>query len=152
MPCSLHAGFVRFKLRVPLRNRAGKEIEVRAADWISINGYIPFQPPFYSILQEEDVARGGYLADKWKDQEVSELTIAPNGVFRASIGLDQSFSVEEVNNRRRMPSVTPGLECQRLLLGSPCNSGEDGCEPDCVAVNAFADMEWHQACLRRCWV
>jgi hypothetical protein len=48
-----------------------------------------------------------------------------------------------------LPSVTPGLERQRLLLGSPCNSGEDGCEPDCVAVNAFADMEWHQACLRR---
>lgn len=45
------------------------------------------------------------MADKWKDQEVSELTIAPNGVFRASIGLDQSFSVEEINNRRRMQGV-----------------------------------------------
>jgi hypothetical protein len=103
------------KLRVALRNTAGSQIEVKAADWISSNGYIPFQPPFYSILQEENVARGGYLADQWNEQEVSELTVAPSAVFRASIGLDQSFSVEEINNRRPIRGV--GMLALPAIIG-----------------------------------
>jgi hypothetical protein len=38
-------------------------------------------------------------------------------------------------------SVTPGPECQRLLLWSPFNGGEDRCEPDYVIVNTLTDME-----------
>jgi hypothetical protein len=69
------------------------------------NGYVPFQRPFYSVLQEEDAAAGGYLTDKWKDAEKSELIIALNTVFRASVGLDQSFSVEEIATRRALRGV-----------------------------------------------
>lgn len=104
----------RRKLRVALRNITGYPLEVKAADWISSNGYIPFQPPFYSILQEENVAAGGYVADKWKDEEKLELTVSPNTAFLASIGLDQSFSVEDID--RRLPTRRVGMLALPLII------------------------------------
>jgi hypothetical protein len=38
-------------------------------------------------------------------------------------------------------SVALGPECQRLLLWSPFNGGEDRCEPDYVIANTLADIE-----------
>ena len=40
------------------------------------------------------------MSDKWQNEEKPALTLAPNAVFRASVGLDASFSVDEINTRR----------------------------------------------------
>ena len=94
------------KLRVTLRSRAGKQIDARAPDWISSNGYIPFQakPAFWSILQAEDMSAGGWMSDKW-GQEQPALVVPPRAVFLASVGLDYGFSVDEINRRHATQRV-----------------------------------------------
>jgi hypothetical protein len=91
------------KLRVVLRNRSGRHVEVRAPDWVCSIGYVAFQshpaPHFWSILQDEDVAAGGWMHGQWNRRETDLLSIAPNGVFRASIGLDPLYSVDDIRNR-----------------------------------------------------
>jgi hypothetical protein len=90
------------KLRVTLRNRSGKQIEARAPDWVCSNGYVPFQSHapshFWSILQPEE------LVGRW-GKETQILSLSPNDVFLASVGLNELFSVDEINNRRATQRV-----------------------------------------------
>jgi hypothetical protein len=97
------------KLRVTLRNTSGKEIKVQAPDWMSRTGYVPFQlqPRFYSRVQAAKIGAGGWLSDKWDDDEEENqpLILAPNAVFRASVGLDPSFSIDEIDRRHKTRRV-----------------------------------------------
>jgi len=88
------------KFMVILRSRAVSQAEVHAPDWICSNGYIPFQPhpSFWSILRAENTAAGGWMSDKWQN-EVQMLTVSPNAVFQASVGLDHTFSIENFKSR-----------------------------------------------------
>jgi hypothetical protein len=53
----------RRKLRVILRNASQQHIEVSTPDWISSRSSIPFQPPFWSLLDPKTGPRGdGNLA------------------------------------------------------------------------------------------
>ena len=84
------------KLRILLRNCSKKQIDAQAPDWVCSRDYVTFQSSpdssFWSILQPE-MAPGRY------GPETSNLSIPPNAIFRASVGLNESFSVEEINNR-----------------------------------------------------
>lgn len=92
------------KLRVILKNRTGRQIEATSPDWLSSRAEVPFQPPFWSILQAEDRAAGGWKMGKW-DKEKSNLTLKPDEIFLASVGLHDFFTVEEINNRRQTRRV-----------------------------------------------
>jgi hypothetical protein len=84
------------KLRILLRNCSGKQVEANAPDWICSRDYITFQSQpngeFWSMLQPE-ISPGRY------GPETQTLSVAPNAIFRASIGLNQSYSVEDIKLR-----------------------------------------------------
>jgi hypothetical protein len=102
------------KLRVILRNATQRPIEVSAPDWLSSGrGSIPFQPPFWSILENE--AAGGWRAGKWKDETPSRLVVPANGIFRASVGLHDHFTIDEINNR--LPTYGVGTMVLPLKIG-----------------------------------
>ena len=88
------------KFIVVLRCNDKGATEVHAPDWVSSSGYIPFQPHprFWSILRTENVPKGGWTMDKW-DEECSSITLSPNTVFQASVGLAHCFSIEEFKSR-----------------------------------------------------
>jgi hypothetical protein len=107
------------KFRAILCNRSGENIEVRAPDWICSRGYVPFQsqpkPYFWSILEPEDLAAGGWKQQRW-GKETNRLSVAPNQIFRATIGLDPSFSIGEINNRRATRTV--GMLVVPMTIGT----------------------------------
>lgn len=107
------------KLRTILCNRSGENLEVRAPDWICSRGYVPFQsqpqPYFWSILEPEDVAAGGWKQQRW-GKETNRLSVAPNQIFRATVGLDPSFSINEINNRRANRTV--GMLVVPMTIGT----------------------------------
>ena len=90
------------KLRVAIRNRSGKQIEARSPDWICGKTYVPFEAHpdsrFWSILQPE-TSPGKF------GKETDVLSVRPNGIFQTSVALDESYSVEEINNRRATQRV-----------------------------------------------
>jgi hypothetical protein len=90
------------KLRVLLRNCSGKQVEAKAPDWVCSRDYITFQSQpngeFWSILQLE-TSPGRY------GPETQTLSVAHNAIFRASIGLNQSYSVEDIRLRRATKRV-----------------------------------------------
>jgi hypothetical protein len=85
------------KLRILIRNCSGKQVEAKAPDWVCSRDYITFQSQpngeFWSILQPE-TSPGRY------GPETQTLSVAPNAIFLASIGLNQSYSVEDIKLRR----------------------------------------------------
>ncbi len=89
------------KLRVILRNQTGRRVTAVAPDWMSSNGYIPFQSQhaFWSNLElPEDSSEEGYKNGRWKSGQPS-LVLTPNAVFRAGVGLDACYSVDEITAR-----------------------------------------------------
>jgi hypothetical protein len=90
------------KLRVSLRNSSGKNIEVRAPDWLCSRGDVPFETHptdrFWSILQPE-ISAGRF------GKETAVLQVGINEIFQASVALDESFSIEEVRVRRTTQRV-----------------------------------------------
>jgi hypothetical protein len=86
------------KLSVLLRNDTGSRIVVSAPDWISGRSTVPFHPPFWSIVQNENKAVGGWSRDKWVGEQ-STITVEPGDVFRARLGLNHRFSPEDLRLR-----------------------------------------------------
>jgi hypothetical protein len=104
------------KLRVILRNASDKKIEVHAPDWICRGGYVGFQSEhgFWSTLEPEDVAAGGYIRGKW-GKETQRLSVAQNEVFRVGVGLDPIFSIEDIKSRQLTRRV--GVLIIPLVMG-----------------------------------
>ncbi len=88
------------KLRVTLQNSSLQHIDAKKPDWISSDGYVPFQagPGIWSVLQAPK-AMGGW------DDEKPMLHLPPGCSFRASVGLDDGFSVQEINRRHATEHV-----------------------------------------------
>lgn len=92
------------KLRVVLVSKEKTDIDVCAPDWISRRGFVPFQPPFWSIVRLENRDAGGWRQDQWKN-DGSRVTVPPGYAVQVSVGLNDSLTVDEIKERLKTVSV-----------------------------------------------
>jgi hypothetical protein len=85
-------------VRIILKNESGQSIVASRPSWQSDGDSVPIQWPLGSTYQLE--GPGGWQHDKW-GQEVPEIAVAPDTVFRLWIGLQQNISDGELRRRHR---------------------------------------------------
>jgi hypothetical protein len=84
------------KLRVVFRNDTGERLDVKIPAWVTTSGDVPIQQPPASSLQVEGPK--GWERGNWQPESPA-IGVPAGRAFRAWIGLDETFSDQDLRRR-----------------------------------------------------
>jgi hypothetical protein len=87
------------KLRIILRNDSGRTITIRGANWIRRGNDDIFLKPQRSYLWQIEESPGSWENNKWKSEELAEMSVPPGFVVWTYIGLHDQATHEGVRRR-----------------------------------------------------
>jgi len=99
------APFFKRKIRVVLRNDAGKEIAVKTPDWATGPRDLAIQPRgdglgAASKIRLENKQTGGWKLDQWLE-EANQLIVPPGYHFEAWVGLNHQYTEQRLERHIR---------------------------------------------------